>query len=163
MRVQEWTDVAESDEAPKETITAKGKHPRGLIKTLVGSGFQASASGGWVAQDLHKDSAPEMISRLARAAVVENLYVVVDALFLGQTDKIDMSDSKVRVAAEIVKKAVAFVGIDKGRNLFWEHAVDFSKGFICDNKAKRGAGGPTKKAKTPTSKRRPHHNPKGQG
>ena len=127
---------------------------------MIASGIQASGSGGWVAQDLHEESASEMISRLAQAAVAENLYAVVDELFLGQTDKIDMSDSKVRVAAEIVKKAVALVGIDKGRNLFWEHAVDFSKGPICDNKAERGAGGPTKKAKTPTSKRRPHHNPK---
>ena len=137
-----------------------------MTKTLVASGIQASASGGWVAQDLHEESASEMISRLAQAAVAENLYVVVDEFFLGQTDKVDMSDSKVRVAAEIVKKAVALVGIDKGRILFRERiceivAADFSKGPIGDNKAKRGAGGPTKTAKTPKSKHRPHHNPKG--
>ena len=112
MRVQEWTDVAESGDGPKETITAKGKHPKGLIKTLVASGIQVSAGGGRVAQDLHKESASEMISRLVQAAVAENLYVVVDELFLGQTDRIDMSDSKVRVAAEIVEEAIALVGID---------------------------------------------------
>ena len=160
VRVQEWTDVAESDEAPMESITAKGTQPKGLIKTLVASGIQASASGGWVAQDLHQEAASALVARLAQKAVAENLHAAVSWLFLGQMDKIVMTDSKVRVAAEIVEGVIALVCIDKGLNFYCEQAANLKKGFICD-KAKSGAGGPTKKAKTPKSEHHPHHNPKG--
>ena len=102
-------------------------------------------------------TASDWLSRPAVAAVAANLCAEVDALLLGQTDHVDLSDSRVRTASKVAKQAVALVGIDKRRELFWKHVAVFSKFSIDSNKAKCGAGGPTKKAKN----RRPRHNPKG--
>ena len=162
MRVHEWTDVAESDGAPMQTTIAKGTQPKGLIKTLVASGIQASASGGWVAQDSHQgqEAADALVEQLARKTVAENLHEAAGWLFLGRRDKIDMTDSKAKAAAGIVEGIIALVGIDKGLNLYCERWASLMNSPICE-KAKSGAGEPTKKAKTPKSKHHPHHNPKG--
>ena len=53
MKVQQWTKLAEGDTSPMQASTAEGGQSKGLIKTLVAHGIQASASGGWNANKTH--------------------------------------------------------------------------------------------------------------
>ena len=80
-----------------------------MIKTLVASGIQANASGGWVAQDIHTygneegravgnllagtepqdddidiQPAKDLLGRLAKAAVASDQCNFVDQLFQGK-------------------------------------------------------------------------------
>ena len=100
--------------------TAEGTHAKGLIKTFVASGIQASASGGWITQDSHQDqeAVDALVEQLARKTVAENLHEVVGWLFLGKNERFDMADSKVKAIAAIVEGIVAQVGIDPGLKLY---------------------------------------------
>ena len=162
VEVHQWTKVAESDKSPMQSSTAEGSNPQGLIKTLVASGIQADASGGWIAQKTHHghDPTDALIEQLARKTAAFGIPLdMVSALFLYHGDaellrRFDMTDSKVKVTAALVDDIVAQVGSDKGRQL----VVDRWEALIT---AKSGAGLPTKKATTPKSKQRPQNNPKG--
>ena len=140
MKVHQWTKVAESDKAPMQSSTAEGGNPKGLIKTLVASGIQANASGGWSAQETHQghDPTDALVEQLARKTVAEDLLDMVSVLFWyhGEADdllrRLDMTDSKVKATATLVDDIVAQVGSDKGRQLVFDRW-----GVLM--KAKRGA------------------------
>ena len=85
---------------------------------------------------------------------------MVGMLFLGKTDQFDLTDSKVKATAALVDNIGALVGTDKGFQLFCDRFGVLMSSSI-QEKAKSGAGVPTKKAKTPKPKHHPHHNPKG--
>ena len=82
MKVQQWTKVAESDTIPMQASTAEGGQPKGLIKTLVANGIQASASGGWIANKTHQDheSTDTLIDQLASKTVAGDLETLHAAL-----------------------------------------------------------------------------------
>ena len=165
MKVQQGTKVAESDTIPLQASTAEGGQPKGLIKTLVANGIQASASGGWIAKETHQDqeSTDALIEQLARKTVAESLLDLVCTLFLGKTHlllRFDVTDSKVKATATLVEDIVAQVGSDKGLQLLLDRCGVLMNSSV-QEEAKSGAGSPTKKAKTPKSKHHPHHNPKG--
>ena len=136
-----------------------------MIKTLVANGIQASASGGWIANETHQDheSTDTLIDQLASKTVAGDLTGVVSTLFLGETEllqRLDMTDSKVKAVATLVDVIVAKVGSDKGFQLLLDRCRVLRNSSV-QGEAKCGDGSPTKKAKTPKSKHHPHHNPKG--
>ena len=147
-----------------QVSTAEGVQPKGLIKTLAASGIQASASGGWIAQETHQDqeAADALIEQLARKTIAESLLDMVCTLFLGKTDRFDLTDGKVKATAALVEDIVALVGFDIGLQLFSDRFKVLMSNSV-QEKAKSGAGSPTKKAKTLKPKHHPHHNPKGEG
>ena len=165
MKVQQWTKVAESDTSPMQASTAEGGQSKGLIKTLVAHGIQASASGGWTANKTHQDHdfTDSLIDQLAIKTIAEDLTIVVSTLFLGEKElmqQLDMTDSKVKAVATLVDAIVAEVGSCKGCQLLLDRCRVLMNSSV-QGVAKSGAGPPIKKAKKPKARHHPHNNPKG--
>ena len=113
-------------------------------------------------QETHQnqEAADALIEQLARKTVAEILLDMVCTLFLGKTDRFDLTDGKVKATAALVEDIVALVGPGKGSQLLLDRFGVLMNSSV-QEEAKSGAGSPTKKAKTPKPKHHPHHNPKG--